>query len=185
MTPATLFIAACACVIAEVTATSDVVFGRLITGRSILEPVLQEVVGPCVNFVPVRVTSALALRFQPPYMAVQTVLPESLVSTALVMLSFTQQFGGIVILSIAQNVFLNRLGHNLATQVLGLDDRALLSSGATVLVASVPLEFRDQALLAYNRAIVYVLYIALGLTCLVLVSTIGIEWKSVKTRKAR
>lgn len=55
MTPATVFTAACACVIAEVTATSDVVFGRLITGRSILEPALQEVVGPCVNFVPVRV----------------------------------------------------------------------------------------------------------------------------------
>jgi len=56
MTPATVFTAACACVIAEVTATSDVVFGRLITGRSVLEQALQEVVGPCVNFVPVRVT---------------------------------------------------------------------------------------------------------------------------------
>ncbi|GFF25394.1 hypothetical protein IFM61606_09432 [Aspergillus udagawae] len=52
MTPATMFTAACACVNAEVTAT--VVFGRLITGRSVLEHALQEVVGPCVNFVPVR-----------------------------------------------------------------------------------------------------------------------------------
>ncbi|KAJ5775631.1 nonribosomal peptide synthase [Penicillium nucicola] len=55
VTPATVFTAACACVIAEVTATSDIVFGRLITGRSVLEHDLQEVVGPCVNFVPVRV----------------------------------------------------------------------------------------------------------------------------------
>ncbi|KAJ5710002.1 nonribosomal peptide synthase [Penicillium malachiteum] len=54
MTSATVFTAACACVIAEVTATSDVVFGRLITGRTVLEEALQEVVGPCVNFVPVR-----------------------------------------------------------------------------------------------------------------------------------
>ncbi|KAJ5289222.1 nonribosomal peptide synthase [Penicillium angulare] len=55
MTLATAFTAACACVIAGVTATSDVVFGRLITGRAVLEEALQEVLGPCVNFVPVRV----------------------------------------------------------------------------------------------------------------------------------
>lgn len=45
------------------------------------------------------------------------------------MLSSTQQFSGIVILSIAQNVFLNQLAHNLTTQVPGLDPNKVLSSG--------------------------------------------------------
>jgi hypothetical protein len=127
----------------------------------------------------------IGLAFLPPYIAVQTVLPESMVPTALVMLSFAQQFGGIVILSIAQNVFLNGLDHNLATQVPGLDPDTLLGSGALGLINAVPAKFRDQVLIAYNGALVNVFYIALGLTCVLVVSTLGIEWKSVKKGKAR
>ncbi|KAJ5784891.1 uncharacterized protein N7503_010103 [Penicillium pulvis] len=125
----------------------------------------------------------IGLAFQPPYIAVQTVLPDCLVPTALVMLSFAQQFGGIIILCIAQNVFLNRLTHNLTTQVPGLNPSDVLGSGALGLINRIPVEFRDQVLAAYNGALVDVLYIALGLTCLVVVSTLGIEWKSVKQRK--
>jgi MFS family permease len=127
----------------------------------------------------------IGLAFQPPYIAVQTVLPESMVPTALVMLSFTQQFGGIVILSIAQNVFLCRLGHNLAKHVPGLDASTLLDSGALGLVKSVPTQSKNQVLVAYNGALTEVFYVALGLTCVVVVSTLGIEWKSVKKAKPK
>jgi hypothetical protein len=127
----------------------------------------------------------IGLAFQPPYFAVQTVLSESMVPTALVMLSFTQQLGGIVILSITQNVFLNRLSHNLATQVPGLDPNTVLGSGALGIINTIPAKFRDQVLVAYNGALVNVFYIALGLTCVVLVSTLGMEWKSVKKGKTR
>ncbi|KAJ5993977.1 hypothetical protein N7451_009701 [Penicillium sp. IBT 35674x] len=125
----------------------------------------------------------IGLAFQPPYIAVQTVLPDSMVPTALVMLSFAQQFGGIVILSIAQNVFLNRLTYNLTTQVPGLNPSNVLGSGALGLIDRIPVKFRDQVLMVYNEALVDVFYIALGLTCLVVVSTLGIEWKSFKQGK--
>ena len=125
----------------------------------------------------------IGLAFQPPYIAVQTVLHDSVVPTALVMLSFTQQVGGITILSIAQNVFLNRLAHNLATEVPGLDSSKVLRSGALNIIDAVPAGSRRQALLAYNKALVDVFYVALGLTCLVAVCTLGIEWKSVKKGK--
>lgn len=127
----------------------------------------------------------IGLAFQPPYIAVQTVLPDSMVPTALVMLSFTQQFGGIVILSIAQNVFRNQLAYNLATQVPGFDPNKVLGSGALGLINAIPAKFRDQVLVVYNGALVDVFYIALGLTCLVTVSTFGIEWKSVKKGKKK
>jgi len=127
----------------------------------------------------------IGLAFQPPYIAVQTVLSNSMIPMALVMLSFAQQFGGIVILSIAQNVFLNRLTHNLTTQVPGLSPNDVLDSGALGLIDRIPVEFRDQVLVAYNGALVDVFYIALGLTCLVVVSTLGIEWKSVKQGKEK
>jgi MFS family permease len=125
----------------------------------------------------------IGLAFLPPYIAVQTVLPESMVPTALVMLSFTQQFGGIVILSFVQNVFLNGLRQNLATQVPGIDSDTLLGSGALGLINAVPPNLRDQVLVAYNGALVHVFYVALGLTGMVVVSTLGIEWKSVKSGK--
>ncbi|KAJ5619235.1 hypothetical protein N7510_003219 [Penicillium lagena] len=127
----------------------------------------------------------IGLAFQPPYIAVQTVLPDSMVPMALVMLSFTQQFGGIVILSIAQNVFRNRLAYNLATQIPEFDSNKVLDSGALGLINAVSAKFRDQVLISYNRALVDVFYIALGLTCLVVLSTLGIEWKSVKKGKRR
>lgn len=125
----------------------------------------------------------IGLAFQPPYVAVQTVLHDSIVPKALVVLSFTQQLGGILILSITQNVFLNRLAHNLATNVPELDPDEVLGSGALGLAHAMPAKLRDQVLVAYNGALVDVFYIALGLTCLVVASTLGIEWRSVKQVK--
>ena len=125
----------------------------------------------------------IGLAFQPPYIAIQTVLHDAVVPTALVLLSFTQIFGGIVILSVTQNVFLSRLAQNLATEVPGLNPDILLDSGALGLMNTVPAKFRDQVLVAYNGALVDVFYIALGLACLVAVSTLGIKWQSVKKGK--
>lgn len=110
-------------------------------------------------------------------------LHDSIVPKALVVLSFTQQLGGILILSITQNVFLNRLAHNLATNVPELDPDEVPGSGALGLVHAMPAKLRDQVLVAYNGALVDVFYIALDLTCLVVASTLGIKWRSAKQAK--
>jgi predicted MFS family arabinose efflux permease len=127
----------------------------------------------------------IGMAFQPPFIAVQTVLDDSTVPTALVLLSFTQIFGGIVVLSIAQNVFLNQLTRNLAIEIPGLDPNLVLNYGATGFIKAVPAQFRDRVLGAYNGALVNVFHIALGLACLAVVGTLGIEWKSVKKGKHR
>ncbi|THC87382.1 hypothetical protein EYZ11_013173 [Aspergillus tanneri] len=54
-TPATIFIALCACTLAKMTESSDVVFGLVVSGRSSLPPGLHGVIGPCLNVVPIRV----------------------------------------------------------------------------------------------------------------------------------
>ncbi|KAK2841632.1 NRPS, partial [Arthroderma sp. PD_2] len=54
-TPASVFIALCACSIAKVTQSTDIVLGLLVSGRAPLPAKLQQVVGPCVNIVPLRV----------------------------------------------------------------------------------------------------------------------------------
>ncbi|KAK4574347.1 hypothetical protein LTR86_002109 [Recurvomyces mirabilis] len=125
----------------------------------------------------------VGLAFQPPYIAVQAALPENEVPKALVLLSFSQQLGGIVILTVAQNVFLTGLVHHLSTIVPGVDSRTLLNSGALGLINAVPPPLREEAIVIYNNAIRDVLYIALGLACLVAVCSIGVEWKPVKKAK--
>lgn len=125
----------------------------------------------------------VGLSFQPPFIAVQTVLEDSLIPMAMGMLNFTQMLGGIVIPSIAQNVFLSRLASNLATGVPGLDPSSILNHGALGLVDAVPERFRGLVLEAYNDALVQVFYISLGLTCVVSICSLMIEWRSVKGKK--
>ncbi|KFY17543.1 hypothetical protein V492_00586, partial [Pseudogymnoascus sp. VKM F-4246] len=55
LTPATLFTALSACALARSTKSSDVVFGLVVSGRSMLPSGLQDVVGPCLNIIPIRV----------------------------------------------------------------------------------------------------------------------------------
>lgn len=54
LTPATIASAAWALVLCSFTGQTDVVYGQLVTGRNGSMPGIQEVVGPCVNIVPVR-----------------------------------------------------------------------------------------------------------------------------------
>ena len=55
VTPATIFSVACAIMLGRMSGSSDVVFARLVSGRSTLAPELQNIVGPCCNMIPVRV----------------------------------------------------------------------------------------------------------------------------------
>ncbi|PSK46149.1 Nonribosomal peptide synthetase 2 [Elsinoe australis] len=55
ITQATVFTTACAMMLARLTNTDDVVFGRIISGRQSLPTSCQQIVGPCTNDVPVRV----------------------------------------------------------------------------------------------------------------------------------
>lgn len=54
-TPATTFTAACARFLSQITNSSDVTFGRLVSGRAMLPVQLRNTVGPCINIIPVRV----------------------------------------------------------------------------------------------------------------------------------
>ncbi|KAF2736095.1 CoA-dependent acyltransferase, partial [Polyplosphaeria fusca] len=54
ITPATVFTAACAFMLAKETGLSDLVFGRIVSGRQNLPAQWQNIVGPCTNEVPVR-----------------------------------------------------------------------------------------------------------------------------------
>lgn len=51
---ASVFSTACAFALSKATGESDITLGRVVSGRSSLPPSLQDVFGPCINFVPLR-----------------------------------------------------------------------------------------------------------------------------------
>ncbi|KAM0454492.1 hypothetical protein ACHAPV_008363 [Trichoderma viride] len=53
-TSATVFIAACAHALAKFTHSTDLVFGLTVSGRSSLSAELKDVMGPCLNIIPIR-----------------------------------------------------------------------------------------------------------------------------------
>ncbi|KAM0258024.1 hypothetical protein ACHAQJ_004067 [Trichoderma viride] len=53
-TSATVFIAGCAHALAKVTHLTDIIFGLTVSGRSALNAELKDVVGPCLNIIPIR-----------------------------------------------------------------------------------------------------------------------------------
>ncbi|RHZ69161.1 hypothetical protein CDV55_104842 [Aspergillus turcosus] len=55
ITQATLFTLACASTLSRLTNSTDVVFGCVVSGRASLPSALQNVIGPCLNRLPVRV----------------------------------------------------------------------------------------------------------------------------------
>ncbi|KAI9647878.1 hypothetical protein NHQ30_004266 [Ciborinia camelliae] len=55
ITQSSLFTLACASALSHITGSLDVVFGRVVSGRATVPPSLQEVVGPCLNRLPLRV----------------------------------------------------------------------------------------------------------------------------------
>ncbi|KAL6714216.1 hypothetical protein ACLMJK_008711 [Lecanora helva] len=55
LTPATILKAAWTLTLAQMSGKSDVVFGNLIGGRNILVDGVEDIVGPCVNIIPVRI----------------------------------------------------------------------------------------------------------------------------------
>jgi len=112
-----------------------------------------------------------------------TVLPEDKVATALVVLAFTQELGGIVALAVSQNVFQHQLFVNAATAVPGFDPSLILKNGITSLRDAVPVQFQEGFLLAYNKTISEVFFIAVAFGCLTIVGAVGIDWKSVKEEK--
>ena len=63
-TPATVLTAACAIMLRKISKSDDFVFGRLVSGRADLPSHLQDIVGPCLNVVPIRVRHMSSLAEQ-------------------------------------------------------------------------------------------------------------------------
>ena len=123
------------------------------------------------------------LGIQQAHTAAQTVLGIDDVPTGAVVIIFSQILGGAILISVAQNVFTNRLLFNLKKIVPGFDPMIAFATGATSLRSAVDAEFIAGVVLAYNLAVTQTFYASLALASLALIGAMGMEWRSIKDSK--
>ena len=127
----------------------------------------------------------LGLAFQAPNLAAQTVLPTADVPVGTSLMFFTQLLGAAIFVSAGENVLANQLARRLSA-LPGLDGAAgeqVASGGATSLISSLPEGLRAPALEAYNQALRQVFLIGLVMSCLTILGTAGLEWRSTQKKK--
>ena len=127
--------------------------------------------------------AGIGLGMQQTLIAVQAVLPgpDIPVGTATVM--FSQTLGGALFISVAQNVFTNRLLHNVRAIVPDLDPQAVMSAGATTLQQVIPAQYLSGVRLAYNDSLTETFYVGVAMAGVSFFGAVLFEWKSVKGKK--
>jgi len=126
----------------------------------------------------------VGLGLQQTLVAIQAVLAKEDVAIGTAIIMFSQTFGGAISISVAQNVFTNRLIHNVqAAAIAGLDVATILSTGATEIKNRVPEQYLGTVQIAYNGAVVNALYVAVALGAMSFFGAVFFEWKSVKGQK--
>ncbi|KAI7067856.1 hypothetical protein KC352_g42882, partial [Hortaea werneckii] len=115
--------------------------------------------------------------------AVQTVLPKQDIPIGTAIIMFCQTLGGALFISVAQNVFTNRLLSNLKEVVPDISSGLVLATGATSLKSVIPDEYLAGVQSAYNASLMSTFYVATAMAALSIFGSAAFEWKSVKGKK--
>ncbi|KAL9106893.1 MAG: hypothetical protein Q9227_008141 [Pyrenula ochraceoflavens] len=124
----------------------------------------------------------LGLGFQQANMAAQTVLPKIDVPSGTALMFFGQQLGGALFISVAQNIFSNRLISGLKG-IGHINPAQVVNAGATDIRNVVKAGQLEQVLGAYNGALTDTFTLSLALACAAFVPALFMEWKSVRKEK--
>ncbi|TQV93149.1 hypothetical protein V2A60_003536 [Cordyceps javanica] len=121
----------------------------------------------------------VGLGLQASTLAVQATVDKKDVATGMAICFFAQQLGGAIFISVGQTVLSTGLVSRLS-KIPGLDTAKILSTGATELHNVVPPQYFGHVVDAYNYAVTRIFIVCLAVTACQLLSSLGIEWKSIK-----
>ncbi|KAJ3495868.1 hypothetical protein NLG97_g3077 [Lecanicillium saksenae] len=128
----------------------------------------------------------IGLGIQQPVIAVQTSLEPEHVAIGTALLQFSQSLGGAVFVSVAQNIFQNKLASSIISAGNPeVDLRDVLALGATQFRQHFSGEALQIVVDAYNMAITSCFYVAAALGALSFVCAAFVPWNSVKKTKTR
>lgn len=120
----------------------------------------------------------IGLGMQGPSLAVQASLPQPDVPIGIAATFFSREMAGAIFVSVAQNIFANKLSANLE-KIAGIDLHEITSTGATELRSTAGSDL-EEVVQAYNGALKYVWYVALGLVVASAFPVALIQWKNLK-----
>jgi hypothetical protein len=115
-------------------------------------------------------------------LVIQRILPMADMSIGFSLLLLLQQLGGAVFTCVGETVLNNILISQLAG-VPGIDANAIVNHGITDLASIVPAQDMAVVQEAYNKACTRIFLVCMGLTLVGAVSSLGLEWKSIKKEK--
>ncbi|KAJ6619077.1 MFS transporter [Mycena sp. CBHHK59/15] len=135
-----------------------------------------------VHWIGYQIVFGLGVGFglQQSVLAAQTVLDVNDVAIGTSIPIFMDKLGGALFISIAQNVFTNKLVFGLVAHVPGVSPTLVLSAGATSLKTAIPTEYLPAVLQVYNDALMSAVYVSVAMTVLSFVGAAAMEWKSIK-----
>ncbi|KIX02451.1 uncharacterized protein Z518_08392 [Rhinocladiella mackenziei CBS 650.93] len=129
------------------------------------------------------------ISLQQPIQAVQSVASSDLMPTATAMVAWAQNFGGTIVIGVAQTAFLNILQNALNTHARGVDASEVTAAGATNYLASLAgddnADLRNNVLISYNQAITQTFYIAVGCAAVSCFTILGIGRTRIERKKKR
>ena len=133
----------------------------------------------------VLVSAGLGMAVQQGFVAVQTVLPLEQVSIGTAAVVASQSFGGAIFISVANTIFQTTLLSHIAKSPLlsGLDTSTLTSTGITEFRSMVTSEQLQVLLEFYNISLRNVFITCIPLVALAFLTSLGLEWRSVKTKQ--
>lgn len=126
---------------------------------------------------------ACGIGYQGPQSAAQTVLSPQDAPIGIALMQFANSFGPAVFVSVAQTIFTGRLTADLSKYAPELNAEALSTMGLADLKQRLGPENLAGALLGYDKALMQTFYLGVALTCLSIVGSAGMEWRSVKQKK--
>lgn len=118
-----------------------------------------------------------------PFIAAQAVLETRDVSMGMAIMTFSQDIGEAVFISVAQTVFLNRLTAGLREAIPLLDPESVIHLGATRLQGKIPAQDLAGVIWAYNVAVKSTFYVAVAMSTCVVVAALLIKKNLNYTRR--
>ncbi|KAJ8061944.1 hypothetical protein OCU04_009730 [Sclerotinia nivalis] len=129
--------------------------------------------------------AGFGIAIQQGFTAVQTVLPLEKIPIGTAAVVASQSFGGAIFVSVGNTILQNQLKSSAKNgQLQGIDIQAVLDAGATGFRSVVSEDQLPALLVAYNGALQKVFIAAIPVTALAFVSSLFLEWKSVKTKES-
>ncbi|CAK7223719.1 hypothetical protein SBRCBS47491_005303 [Sporothrix bragantina] len=121
--------------------------------------------------------------FQAPFLSIQHAVSPKQVSVAVGLLSFGQNFGGAIWLTVANSVFDNTLKKQLLQNAPGINPEVVIAAGATAFREVVPAASVPSVILSYANSVDRVFYMAVGLTVASFFCTFGLGWVDIRKHK--